>query len=350
MNELVKVIKESGVEKPTAESLQNAFLPFFEKAAEWKAKAETITVTDISQKTEMQLARSARLELKNIRVEADKTRKTLKEDSLRYGKAVQGVYNVIEYLIKPIEEYLEDQEKFAEREEAKRKAELAETRNSEISMLRDYFPYNLDLGELSEDDYQKLLSGAKAQHAAKEEADRKAEADRIAREKAEAEERERIRIENERLKAEAAEREAAIAKERAEAAAKAEAERIEREKAEAEARAEREKQFAEERAKVEAERKELEEKAAAERRERERIEAELRAEQARKDAEAKAKAEAERKAKNAPDREKLIAFAETLNTLQYPLTAGEEASALIERVRTAISKIATGLVGEAQKL
>ena len=58
----------------------------------------------------MQEARIARLALRDIRIQADKTRKALKEESLRYGKAVQGVYNVIEYLITPIEKHLEERE------------------------------------------------------------------------------------------------------------------------------------------------------------------------------------------------------------------------------------------------
>ena len=113
-NELVRVINESGVEQSTALTLQSSFLPFFEQAEQWKIKAESLVVTDASQTREMKMAREARLALKDIRVSADKTRKALKEDSLRYGKAVQGVYNVIDYLIAPIEKHLEEQEKFPE--------------------------------------------------------------------------------------------------------------------------------------------------------------------------------------------------------------------------------------------
>jgi hypothetical protein len=247
MNELEKVIQESNVEKTTADSLQTAFQPFFQRAAEWKAKAETLKVTDINQTAEMQQARAARLELKKIRVEADKTRASLKEDSIRYGRAVQGVYNVIEYLIKPIEEYLENQEKFAEIQEAARKAALTELRRAEIERegVQVFVPKNFDLGTISENEYQELIAAARMLVTAKLEADRKAEADRIAREQAEAEERERVRVENERLRAEAIEQEKRFAAERAEAAAKADAER----KAEAEkARLEREKLEAERRA------------------------------------------------------------------------------------------------------
>lgn len=340
MNELEKVIQESNVEKTTADSLQTAFQPFFQRAAEWKAKAETLKVTDINQTAEMQQARAARLELKKIRVEADKTRASLKEDSIRYGRAVQGVYNVIEYLIKPIEEYLENQEKFAEIQEAARKAALTELRRAEIERegVQVFVPKNFDLGTISENEYQELIAAARMLVTAKLEADRKAEADRIAREQAEAEERERVRVENERLRAEAIEQEKRFAAERAEAAAKADAER----KAEAEkARLEREK--------LEAERRAAEAIADKERAEREKLEAEVKVRAEKEAAEAKAKAAAERKAKNAPNREKVIAFAQSLQSLSYPQLDGESAE-LMNRVKAAIEKISQSLISEAEKL
>ena len=111
---LITEIENSGVEPTTALMLKDKFLKFFEQAEEWKEKADGINVTDASQKHDMQMARTARLALREIRINADKTRKALKEDSLRYGKAVQGVYNIIEFLIAPIELRLENQERFVE--------------------------------------------------------------------------------------------------------------------------------------------------------------------------------------------------------------------------------------------
>lgn len=199
-SELEIVVTESGVTKETSTILMDNFLPMFEKAKEWKAKAESLVVTDVSQIREMQEARIARLALRDIRIQADKTRKALKEESLRYGKAVQGVYNVIEYLITPIEKHLEEQEKFAEVQRAKEIALLKEEREKEVSELQEFIPYGLNLGEMESDQYSNLISGAKTLKSAKIEAEATAEADRIAKEKADAEERERIRKENEELK------------------------------------------------------------------------------------------------------------------------------------------------------
>lgn len=151
-------------------NIQEGFQAAFEQAEAWREKALAIKVTSLADKEAMQQAREMRLTLKNIRVEAEKKRKALKEYALVMGRAIDGVNNL-------------------------------------------------------------LL-------AAKIEAAKKADAERIAREQAEAAERERLRIENERLRAEAAEREA-----------KAKAEREAREKLERELAAKK----AEEEAKAKAE-------------------------------------------------------------------------------------------------
>jgi hypothetical protein len=293
-NELVKFVSESGLEQTTAEMLQQSFLPFFDKAKGWNEKARTLVVTDISQTREMKMAREARLALREIRINADKTRKALKEDSLRYGKAVQGVYNVIDYLITPTEKYLEEQEKFAEIQAEKKRAELRAQREELLRPYVEFVPYAVDLGNMTEDAWQKLIEGARLQMQAKIEADRKAEAERIERERKEAEERERVRLENERLKAEAIEKE----KQLAELKAKAEAE---------------------ERAK-----KETDAKSAAE---------------------LKAKQEAEIKAKAAPDKSKLIEFANVIEKISLPELKSEEALKILADARGLLLKV-SGFIRE----
>lgn len=324
-NELVQVITESGVEESTALTLQNSFLPFFEKAKEWKEKAESLVVTDVSQTREMKMAREARLALADIRIDADKKRKALKEDSLRYGKAVQGVYNVIEFLIKPIESHLLDQEKFAERQEEKRKAALKAERDAELLPYIEFVPYQVDLGELSDEGWQKLLSGVKLQAQAKIDAEKKAEEERIAKEKADDEERERMRVENEKLKAEAIEREKKAQEELAEQKRLADIEKKKQDDL-----------LASEKAKQDAERKLAEEKLAKERAERTKIEAELKAkqdaeiaEQNRKEQAEKERIAAEKKAAKAPDKDKLTAWVKGINeSVLIPLMSTHESGAV----------------------
>lgn len=304
-NELTVVIQQSGVEQSTALTLQNSFMPFFQQAKEWDEKAKSLVVTDVSQVREMKMAREARLALRDIRINADKIRKSLKEDSLRYGKAVQGVYNVIDYLIAPIEKHMEDQEKFAERLDAQRKADLKKQRDTELLPYLAFVPYQIDLGELTEEAWATVLNGAKLQYQAKIQADIQAEADRIEKERAESE---RLALEEKNRKAE-----------------------VERQRL---AEIERKKQ-ADELAKSEAARKTAEQ-AAAKMLEQERAaSAKLAAElKAKKDAEeaehsrlAKVESEriaAEKKAAKAPEKDQLRAWLNSIKFQPMPVTKSGE--------------------------
>lgn len=237
-NQLVVMVQETGLDKTKADYIIENFQTYFSLAAEWERRAKEIVVTDESQKDVMAIARIGRLALREKRVALEKQRKKLKEQSLREGKAIDGIANVLKALIEPIEEYLDKQEHFVE--------------------------------------YKK----AEEERLAKIEADKKAEEERIEKQKAEAIERERIRIENEKLKREAEERERQLIKERFEAEAKLKAEReqaerkqkeiyeaslAEKKKQEALAKAEKSKLEAALKAKAESERKIIEEKKELER-------------------------------------------------------------------------------------
>lgn len=344
-NELMQVIETSQLEKQTGDYIKEKFLPFFEQAQEWKSKAETLVVTSVTQTREMQMARQARLALRDIRINADKIRKELKEDSLRYGKAVQGVYNVIEYLIAPIEKHLEEQEKFAEIQDAKRRAELKANREMELQPYAEFVPMGIDFGLMTDIDWIKFLHGIKLQYQAKVDEEARIEAERIAKEKAEADERERIKKENERLKKEAEEKEKQLQAERAKAEAERKAAeekaRIEREKAEAERKAIEEKARKErEAADAEAKRIKAEQdaKIESERKAREKAEAELKVRKVEEERIAREKAAEEQKAKAAPDKAKLQTLISQIQTMPLPECSTEQAKHIISDVQVLLGK------------
>lgn len=332
--QIIKVLQENKLEPATSQAIEVRFLPFFEQAKEWKAKAEELVVTDITQKKEMKMAREARLALKQIRVEAEKVRKSLKEDSLRYGRAVDGIYNLIEATISPIEKHLEKQEKFEELYKAKVKAELRSSRQQVLQPFMEYVPYGIDIAELPEEEFAKIVNGAKLQKEYAEQQQKREAEEREARIKKEAEERERLEKEHK----EAQERLEKERKERAQAEAK-----LEKERKEAEAKLLKERKEAE--AKLEQERKEKEAKLEEERRQREEIEAKL-AEQLRLKQEAekkkadelKAKLAAEKKAAAAPDKEKILAFCEYVKA-GIPKLKTEDANKVISKFMNAISEL-----------
>jgi len=278
-NQLQTIVQSSGLDKIKADFILQQFQDYFKIAGEWELKAKSIVVTDESQTTDMEMARVGRLFLKEKRVAIEKARKSLKEQALREGKAIDGIANVLKALIVPIEEYLDKQEHFAEnkaKEEAERKrieeeqkAEEERIRQEKILMLHNerkqiILPYlswwdgnlaSANLGEFSEEDFKNIVSGLKQK---KDEYDKK---------------QEEIRIENEKLK---------IEKERAE---------LERKKQEEENRKEREN--------LEAEKKAIEDKARKDKEEAERI---AREEKEKQEAEKRAIEEKARQEKIAQDK------------------------------------------------
>lgn len=326
-NELAKVIETSGLDATKGQVLLEKFTDYFNIAADWERKAKALVITDVSQTTEMKMAREARLFLSKKRIDVEKTRKALKEDSLREGQTIDAIAKVLKNLIEPIEKDLEQKERFAEIKEAERKMALLAERTVKMQ------PYVADtaiypLADMAQEAFDELLAGTINAHNARIEAERKAEEARIAKEKAEAEERERIRIENERLKAEAIAKEKQMAAERAKAEAERKAfeEKVQKEKAEAEARLKAEKAAndklqAEIKAKAEAEAKakhEAEAKAADE---------------------LKAKKAAEQKAMAAPDKVKLLGFAKTIDELMLPELKSKEAEKILADTKILIAKV-----------
>ena len=279
-NELQALIDQNGLEGTKAQTLLDNFQNYFELASKWELKAKSICVTNEDQTAEMEMARTGRLFLREKRISIEKTRVDLKQQSLREGKAIDGIANVLKALIVPIEEYLGEQEKFIENQNKKKEDEIRAKIEKEI------------------------------------------EEERLAKEKAEKDEQERIRKENEELKKQAEEREAKMKAEREEQERKlreeqekSRKEREEMEKIAEDKRKEADAKLAEEKAKADAERKKIEAEAQKQRED---------AEQKQRDADVKAKAEKDRIRKEAEEKAEIArnekeALEEQLrNTIECP--------------------------------
>lgn len=330
-DELMVIANQAGLAEQKTKTLLSSFSESFKQAQELAKTAKTIVVTDENQTDLMKQARDQRIALKNIRTGVENTRKELKEQSLREGKAIDGIANVIKALVIPVEEHLSKQEKFAEIREAERLQTRYEDRIEKLSKyVEDVSLYQLK--DMADETFNKLLSDSKSVYEARLEAERKAEQERIAKEKAEREEAERIRKENEKLKKEAEEREKQIQAERAKQQALLAKEReAQQKKIEAEQKARRELE-----AKIQAE-KEAQQKAEAER-------------LAKIEAEENAKAEAERKQLLAPDKEKLIELANLIDSTQLPAVKSNEAQAVIRATEVMIGKVSTYIRDKAKTL
>jgi len=167
-SQLTAIVKSSNLEVIDSKIILDKFGNYESIAREWETKAKMIKVTNALQITEMNMAREARKTFSNLRIDVEKTRKALKEQSLRKGQAIDAIARFLTSLISPIEQYLLEQENFV-KIELERKAE------------------------------EKRVEEA-----------RLAEKARIEQEAKEAAERERMRVENEKLRKEALVREKII--------------------------------------------------------------------------------------------------------------------------------------------
>lgn len=279
------------IEKSKAEQIKATFEPMAEMLAEFEEAFNTIIIESQEGITKevIEKARRLRIDIARVRIETEKIRKEQKEEYLRAGKAIDGVSNILKWAVADKENRLKEIENYFEIQEQKR---LEELQTKRADMLSAYVEdaHERNLSGMEEDVWNAYFQTKKKEYEDRIEAERKAEENRIAREKAEAQERERIRWENERLKKEAEERER-LAEIEAEKRAKEEAARLAKEKAERHAREEKERK----------EREAFEAKLRAEREAREKIEREERAKREKLEAELRAKAEAEQKAKEAEE-------------------------------------------------
>lgn len=189
--ELAVITEKSGLEKKTTDEIAKKFSQFFTIAKEWKQKIEALEITSAEQKAEMKMARDARLFLKNTRVLAQKDteimRLTIKErmaKDVAEDKFVVECFRLVETAFKSIEKIAQDKEDFAEKLEQERKDKLKAERIEILTPLSEFVPMGLNLAEMSEDDFSKLVNGANLQKEAKEQADKKAQQEAIERENA----------------------------------------------------------------------------------------------------------------------------------------------------------------------
>jgi hypothetical protein len=325
-SELVKVIEAAGLAASTSETLLVSFGGHFCDMQEATSKAANIVVTDENQTAAMKAAKVARLEVKKVRTATENTRKLVKEDALRFGKAVDAVAGMIRGECEKVETRLEECETYAERAEAKR----AEVRR--IERATKLMPFGtdvrfFDLGGMSDEAWDNLFTREREAFEGRQAKAREQE-EAAKREKAELEAREtKLREENARLRAEVAERELKA--------------KAEREANEAQLRAEREK--------IDAERREADRVISELNAMREEAEAADRAKAAAEQAQREREERAAQAAADAPDAAKLRALAEQIRTFEFP-AVGPRAIGTVAKVRESFVRTAAWIEAQAKSL
>lgn len=324
--EVEQLAQNVSVEKRT--EVQTVLNHVFNGVSKMREQLDAVTVADENDKASMKVANTIRLNVRQVRLDAEKTFDAKRaevqaqmigfktEDAL-WLKAKQ----TMQILTKEIEEVAKIKETTAERIAAERKELETQTRMTKVSKFNPELQRS-EFENMSAEMFEMFLTGIEKAYNDKIEAEAKAEAERLAAIEADRLERERIKAENERLAKEAAEKEKQLQAERAEAARKQkeiedaakEQQRIADEKA-AKERAESDRLLKIEKAKQAALEAELKAKADKEA-------AELKAKQ---EAEKQAKLEAEKAAK-APRKEKLTKWVESF---QIPTFENDEVAANI---------------------
>lgn len=173
-----------------------------------------LSISGLEDKDGYKKVREARLVVKGKRVEVEKRRKELKEDSLKFGRAVDSEARRITALLEPIEQHLEVQQKAIDDEKERLAAEaqskIQERLQYRVNVLSAYSTqYDVqEMMTMSDEDFAIKLEAAK--EAFEKEEERKLEEKRLVEEErkrlakvAEEQEEERKRLAKERAALEA---------------------------------------------------------------------------------------------------------------------------------------------------
>jgi len=302
-----------GVSTEKRNEVQNVLNKVFEGVAKMREQLDYITVIDEKDKVNMKLSNTIRMGVRDVRLDAEKTfdakRYEVQQQMAGY-KTEDALWlkskQVMQILTKEIEETARWKEETGKRFEA----EKAELKAQERILIIDKFNINIPRSEfenVSDEMFKSFVSGLEKDKKDKEDAEAKAEQERIAILKAEAEAKVAMEAENKRLKEEAEAKEKATQ----ERIAKEEKERIA-------AKAEFEKRLKEESDKIEFQRQ-ANEKLQAEIRAKAESEAKaIRDAEIKSELDLKEKQIAEAKAAKAPKKQKLNDWVDSFSILPIP--------------------------------
>jgi len=184
------------LDESKATVIRKAFEPMVNMLEQFEEAYKSVTSEAEPTLETTKKAKRLRLDIAKVRVSADKVRKEQKEEYLRAGKAIDGVFNVLKWAVSDKEEALKKIEKHFEEKERVRLEALQVER---VELISEYVEDTeaLNLGSMAEDVFEAYLEKKKTDKIARIEAEKEAERKRIE------EEAEAMRAESERIKEEA---------------------------------------------------------------------------------------------------------------------------------------------------
>lgn len=201
----------------------NILNTIFTEISVMEEQLKLVVVKDENDKTNMKLARTYRLAIRQKRLETedffDENRSIVQEKMSSYKAEDQLLLKakqIMQLKSKQIEKDALYKEETAKRFEDEQKELKVQERILKVSKIAPELDRS-NFENMTDDVFEVFYTGIEKQYKDRIEAERKVEEERIAREKAEEEAREQQRLENLRLKAEAEAREKQLAEERAKA-------------------------------------------------------------------------------------------------------------------------------------
>ena len=183
--EIIKVNPEEyGIEAKKASELTGNLPQIKSERDILSQRYEEVVKMDIENPETAKIARELRLKIRDNRTKGiDVWHKTTKDFFLKGGQFVDAIKRVEIAVNQRMEENLESIEKYFENKEKERKAKLNEERLSILEPYSEFVPFGINFGEISEEEFTKILNGSKLQVEAKLEEERKVEEERLRIEK-----------------------------------------------------------------------------------------------------------------------------------------------------------------------
>lgn len=186
---------EFGIEPQKANEIIGNLPQIRKERAVLEEQYNEIVKMDIDSQETSKKARELRLKVKENRTKGIEVwHKTTKDFFLKGGQFVDAIKRREVAINQRMEESLEEIEKYQEIQEAKKREELKIQRTSELEQYKEYVPFGIELGNLTEEEYKKVFNGARLQYEyqiqqekiaeqQRQEQERKAKEEEIEREK-----------------------------------------------------------------------------------------------------------------------------------------------------------------------
>lgn len=191
MKQLQLAVSSSGLPPASGLQIRQQFDSFFSQVIALQMVSANIK--------DPKAAGDARKSVKAVRVAAEKKRVELKEDSLRKGKTIDAIFNVIKNIAEPIEAKLFEIESAEARKAAKARAERADSFKRELEKYEVNTEF-IVLADMSDADFQKLLIDSKYAFEGRVAARKAEEEKQKAAAELKAKELERLQAENDELR------------------------------------------------------------------------------------------------------------------------------------------------------